>query len=43
MLRFASSLLTLFAVAVPAMAQKLEETLTLAKSKLRPVHFIGGV
>ncbi len=43
MLRSASSLLTLFAVAIPAMAQKLEEALTLAKSRLRPVHFIGGV
>ncbi len=42
MLRFANSLFALFAVAVPALAQKLEETLTQAKSMLRPVHFIGG-
>ncbi len=42
MLRSASSLLTLFAVAVPAMVQELEKALTLAKSRLRPVHFIGG-
>ncbi len=43
MLWSASSLLTLFAVTVPAMAQELEEALTLAKSRLRPVHFNGGV
>ncbi len=43
MLRFANSLFGLFAVAVPAMAQKLDETPTLSKSRLRPVHFIGGV
>ncbi len=42
MLRFANSLFALFAVAVPAMAQKLDETPTLSKSRLRPVHFIGG-
>ncbi len=42
MLRSAISLLARFAVAVPAMDQKLEETLTLAKSRLRPVHCIGG-
>jgi len=42
MLRSAISLLVLFAVAVPAMAQELEETLTLAKSRLRPALFIGG-
>ncbi len=39
----ASSLLTLFAVTVPVMTQELKEALTLAKSRLRPVHFIGGV
>ncbi len=43
MLCFANSLLVLFAVAVPTMAQALEEMLTLSKSRLRPVHFIGGV
>ncbi len=43
MLRFANSLLALFAVAVPVMAQKLEETLTHPKSRLRPVHFIACV
>ncbi len=43
MLWSASSLLTLFAVTVPVMAQALKEALTLAKCRLRPVHFIGGV
>ncbi len=42
MLRFANSLLALFAVAVPAMARKLEATLTLPKSRLRPVSFNSG-
>ena len=42
MLRSAISLLVFFAIAVPAMARKLEATLTLRKSRLRPVHFIGG-
>ena len=41
MLRSAISLLVLFDVAVAAMDQELEETLTLAKSKLKPVYFIG--
>ncbi len=43
MLRFANSLLALFAVAVPAMAQRLDEMPTLSKSRLRPVHFIACV
>ncbi len=42
MLRSAISLLVLFAVAVPAMARKLEATLTLRKSRLRPVFFNGS-
>jgi len=42
MLRSAISLLVLFAIAVPAMARKLEATLTLRKSRLRPVSFNGG-
>lgn len=42
LLRSAISLLALFAVAVPAVARKLDETLTLPKAWLRPAHFIGG-
>ena len=40
-LRTAISLLVLFDVAVAVMEQELEETLTLAKSRLKPVYFIG--
>ncbi len=42
MLHSVNSLLALFAVAVPAMARKLEAMLTLPKSRLRPVSFNGG-